>query len=99
MRWWSAGARAASGSRPLHSERAAELGADLLRERFDQRAVLSHEQHAHDRLGAGVAHEQPAVAGEPRDFGAVVAFLCSEPAGFISGVALGVDGAAVTGLL
>ena len=37
--------------------------------------------------------------GAPADFGKVVAFLCSEPATFISGVALGVDGAAVTGLL
>lgn len=33
------------------------------------------------------------------DFGKVVAFLCSEPASFVSGVALGVDGASVTGLL
>lgn len=37
--------------------------------------------------------------GTPADFGKVVAFLCSEPAGFISGVALGVDGASVAGLL
>jgi 3-oxoacyl-[acyl-carrier protein] reductase len=37
--------------------------------------------------------------GDPADFGKVVAFLCSEPAGFVSGVALGVDGATVTGLL
>ena len=37
--------------------------------------------------------------GDPEDFGKVVAFLCSEPAAFISGIALGVDGAAVAGLL
>ena len=37
--------------------------------------------------------------GDPADFGKVVAFLCSEPAGFVSGIAMGVDGAAVTGLL
>lgn len=37
--------------------------------------------------------------GDPGDFGRVVAFLCSEPAGYISAVALGVDGAAVAGLL
>jgi 3-oxoacyl-[acyl-carrier protein] reductase len=37
--------------------------------------------------------------GEPRDFGDVVAFLCSEQAKFINGVALNVDGGAVTGLL
>ena len=37
--------------------------------------------------------------GDPRDFGQVVAFLCSEPAKFVSGVALQVDGAGVVGLL
>jgi 3-oxoacyl-[acyl-carrier protein] reductase len=37
--------------------------------------------------------------GDPIDFGKVVAFLCSEPAKFISGVALQVDGAATIGLL
>lgn len=37
--------------------------------------------------------------GDPDDFGRVVAFLCSEPAGFVSGVALQVDGAAIAGLL
>ncbi|MGQ0433708.1 MAG: SDR family oxidoreductase [Microthrixaceae bacterium] len=38
-------------------------------------------------------------AGEPADFGKVVAFLCSEQANFVNGIALGVDGGAVTGLL
>jgi 3-oxoacyl-[acyl-carrier protein] reductase len=37
--------------------------------------------------------------GDPKDFGRVVAFLCSEPAGFISGAALQVDGAGTLGLL
>jgi 3-oxoacyl-[acyl-carrier protein] reductase len=37
--------------------------------------------------------------GAPEDFGRVVAFLCSETAGFVSGVALQVDGAATLGLL
>ena len=37
--------------------------------------------------------------GDPEDFGRVVAFLCSEPAGFISGTALQVDGAGTLGLL
>ena len=37
--------------------------------------------------------------GDPDDFGKVVAFLCSEPAGFVSGAALQVDGAATVGLL
>lgn len=37
--------------------------------------------------------------GDPGDFGKVVAFLCSEQAKFINGVALNVDGGAVAGLL
>jgi 3-oxoacyl-[acyl-carrier protein] reductase len=37
--------------------------------------------------------------GDPEDFGRVVAFLCSRPAAFVSGVALLVDGAATLGLL
>ncbi len=37
--------------------------------------------------------------GDPDDFGKVVAFLCSQPAGFVSGTALQVDGAATVGLL
>jgi 3-oxoacyl-[acyl-carrier protein] reductase len=52
--------------------------------------------HATDRvkeLGVGGR------LGDPEDFGRVVAFLCSEPAGFVSGVALQVDGAATLGLL
>jgi 3-oxoacyl-[acyl-carrier protein] reductase len=53
--------------------------------------------HATDRmkqLGGGAGP-----MGDPADFGKTVAFLCSEPAKFISGVALQVDGAAVLGLL
>jgi 3-oxoacyl-[acyl-carrier protein] reductase len=55
--------------------------------------------HATDRvkqLGGGTVSGP---IGDPADFGKVVAFLCSEPAKFISGVAVNVDGAAVTGLL
>ena len=37
--------------------------------------------------------------GDPNDFGKVVAFLCSQPAGFVSGAALQIDGAATIGLL
>lgn len=37
--------------------------------------------------------------GDPEDFGQVVAFLCSQQARFISGTAIGVDGASVAGLL
>jgi 3-oxoacyl-[acyl-carrier protein] reductase len=54
--------------------------------------------HATDRMrqlgGADVGG-----MGDPADFGRVVAFLCSEPAGYINGVALQVDGGAVLGLL
>jgi 3-oxoacyl-[acyl-carrier protein] reductase len=37
--------------------------------------------------------------GNPEDFGAAVAFLCSAQASFISGTALSVDGAGTLGLL
>jgi 3-oxoacyl-[acyl-carrier protein] reductase len=37
--------------------------------------------------------------GDPVDFGKVVCFLCSDPARFVSGAALQVDGATTTGLL
>jgi 3-oxoacyl-[acyl-carrier protein] reductase len=37
--------------------------------------------------------------GDPDDFGKVVCFLCSDPARFVSGAALQVDGATTTGLL
>jgi 3-oxoacyl-[acyl-carrier protein] reductase len=37
--------------------------------------------------------------GDPADLGKVVAFLCSEPAGFLSGAAVQVDGAGTLGLL
>jgi 3-oxoacyl-[acyl-carrier protein] reductase len=37
--------------------------------------------------------------GQPRDFGRVAAFLCSEHARFVTGVALPVDGGAYLGLL
>ena len=37
--------------------------------------------------------------GSPEDFGKVVAFLCSDAAAFINGVALQVDGGATLGLL
>ena len=37
--------------------------------------------------------------GDPDDFGAAVAFLCSEQAKFITGTGLLVDGGQATGLL
>ncbi len=52
--------------------------------------------HATDRVTeAGLEGR----SGDPRDFGRVVAFLCSEPARFVSGAALQVDGAGTLGLL
>jgi 3-oxoacyl-[acyl-carrier protein] reductase len=45
----------------------------------------------------GVAGDGP--LGDPADFGKVVCFLCSDPARFVSGVALQVDGATTRGLL
>ena len=56
--------------------------------------------HDTDRMKALVASGSfSGRLGDPADFGKVVAFLCSEPAKFVSGVALQVDGAGVVGLL
>ncbi|MBA3691456.1 MAG: SDR family oxidoreductase, partial [Actinobacteria bacterium] len=52
--------------------------------------------HATDRV-RHLGFEGP--MGDPGDFGRIVAFLCSAQAGFVSGVALQVDGAATLGLL
>jgi 3-oxoacyl-[acyl-carrier protein] reductase len=54
--------------------------------------------HATDRILA-LDRRDDVRLGDPADFGRVVAFLCSEPAGFVNGVALHVDGAATLGLL
>ena len=55
--------------------------------------------HATDRIkNLGGAVDGPNI-GDPADFGRAVAFLCSQPARFISGTALMIDGAASTGLL
>jgi 3-oxoacyl-[acyl-carrier protein] reductase len=56
--------------------------------------------HATDRmkqLGGGGGSTEG--MGDPADFGKVVAFLCSQPANFVSGIAMGIDGATVAGLL
>jgi 3-oxoacyl-[acyl-carrier protein] reductase len=37
--------------------------------------------------------------GDPADFGRIVAFMCSQPAAFMSGTAVMVDGATSVGLL
>ena len=49
---------------------------------------------------AGAAATIPAgVVGDADDFGRAAAFLCSESARFITGVALNVDGGSYAGLL
>ena len=57
--------------------------------------------HATDRMralgGGGAAGGSPAM-GDPGDFGRVVAFLCSAPAGFVNGAAVVVDGGATLAL-
>jgi 3-oxoacyl-[acyl-carrier protein] reductase len=63
--------------------------------------------HATDRLvqlhggdvSAAAASVPAGVVGDPDDFGAVVAFLCSEQAGFLTGAAIPVDGGSYEGLL
>lgn len=54
--------------------------------------------HATDRV-LQLGGDSTEGLGDPADFGQVVAFLCSEQARFITGVALNVDGGAVSGLL
>lgn len=54
--------------------------------------------HDTDRIRA-LGGSGGARMGDPADFGKVVAFLCSEPAAFVNGVALQVDGGATLGLL
>lgn len=53
--------------------------------------------HATDRMKAISLPKGP--MGDPGDFGRVVAFLCSEPARFISGSTVLVDGARSVGLV
>ena len=53
--------------------------------------------HATDRMRQ--LGGDPTAMGDPGDFGRVVAFLCSQPAGYLSGTAVMVDGAASVGLL
>jgi 3-oxoacyl-[acyl-carrier protein] reductase len=55
--------------------------------------------HATDRMRQLGGDGALAGMGDPADFGQIVAFMCSRPAGFLSGVAVNVDGATVTGLL
>jgi len=58
--------------------------------------VLAPGLHDTDRVRA-LGHAGP--TGDPTDFGRIAAFLCSVHTGFLSGVALQVDGAGTLGLL
>jgi 3-oxoacyl-[acyl-carrier protein] reductase len=58
--------------------------------------VLAPGLHDTDRVRA-LGHTGP--QGDPADFGRIAAFLCSVHTGFLSGVALQVDGAGTLGLL
>ena len=49
--------------------------------------------HATDRMKELGGLSKDAPMGDPEDFGKVVAFLCSEPSGFISGTGVMIDGA------
>lgn len=52
-----------------------------------------------DEVVAGWARDIPlGRVGRPEEFGAVVAFLCSEKAGFVNGTSTAVDGGLVKGL-
>jgi 3-oxoacyl-[acyl-carrier protein] reductase len=51
-----------------------------------------------DRPGETAAGIAAGTIGDPGDFGQVVAFLCSEPARFVTGVQLPVDGGTYLGL-
>jgi 3-oxoacyl-[acyl-carrier protein] reductase len=60
--------------------------------------------HATERMvelgggGSGSGSDGGARMGDPADFGRVVTFLCSEPAGFVNGAAVVVDGGATLAL-
>ncbi|MFT3853600.1 MAG: SDR family oxidoreductase [Ilumatobacteraceae bacterium] len=52
-----------------------------------------------DDISEPVAEVPAGVAGDPADFGAVVAFLCSEQARFVTGAHLPIDGGTHRGLM
>jgi 3-oxoacyl-[acyl-carrier protein] reductase len=66
-----------------------------------QPGIHATERVAHLARGGGAGLEAGIPAGrpgDPDDFGAVAAFLCSEQAGFVTGVGLHVDGGVYRGL-
>src|SRR2546423_6623707 len=61
--------------------------------------ATARAQSLHGGDEAAMTRGIPAqMVGRPEDFGAVAAFLCSEPARFITGAAVHVDGGAYAGL-
>ena len=62
-----------------------------------ERLTTLHDASGMEQLAA--ARSRPGRVGEAADFGDVAAFLCSEPARFVTGTALQVDGGAYAGLL
>ena len=56
-------------------------------------------RHDTERLQALGHHDDSAPIGRPEDFGAVVAFLCSEQAKFLTGAAVHIDGGSYAALL
>jgi 3-oxoacyl-[acyl-carrier protein] reductase len=52
-----------------------------------------------DDLSAVASTVPAGIFGDPTDFGAIVAFLCSRQAAFVTGTAIAVDGGAVRALL
>lgn len=63
---------------------------------FHRTDRLVHLGRDLDAVAAGVPARS---IGDPDDFGAVVAFLCSQQAAYVTGTALAVDGGAARGLL
>ena len=61
-------------------------------------ATARMEQLAGDQLDATLHDIPVGHLGDPGDFGAIAAFLCSEQASFVCGASLIVDGGASRGL-
>ncbi|MDO8210137.1 SDR family oxidoreductase [Conexibacter sp. CPCC 206217] len=80
---------------------------NLLPERFDTDRQLFMAQRVMDEEGisysAARQRQEASIAanrlGRPEEFGATCAFLCSEPAGFISGNNIHLDGGSYVGLI
>jgi 3-oxoacyl-[acyl-carrier protein] reductase len=58
-----------------------------------------HDTERVRQLGTDPAGIPAGTIGRPVDFGAIAAFVCSEPARFLTGTAIQVDGGAYAGLL